>query len=389
MAPGQADGQHHAPSVPEWDWRSSILSACPGEPLDFEEHVPLAPLTTLRVGGPARLLVRPRTRPQLRATLAWARDRAIPWVILAGGSNVLVADAGFEGVVVQPCLRGIAGDARAPRVRVRVAAGEEWDAFVAEAVQRGWAGVECLAGIPGHVGATPVQNVGAYGQEVATSIVAVGAYDVLEDREVDIEAGDCGFGYRHSRFKAEHPRRHVITSVTFELEAGGSPTVRYRELEELLASRGRAHAPSLAEVREAVLALRRRKSMVVDEADPDSRSAGSFFVNPVLSQPELDALVAGARARGALAPTAVPPAFPAGPGEVKLSAAWLIEQSGFHRGHGAGPVGLSRHHALALVTREGATARDVRALAQAIQSAVRARFGVDLAPEPVFVGEDS
>lgn len=359
------------------------------EPEQVLENAPLAPLTSLRVGGPARLLVHARSANQVRAALTWARQEHVPWLVLGGGSNVVVSDEGFPGLVLQPRLQGVTVAESAAGGVVRVAAGEEWDGFVATCVERGWAGVECLAGIPGHVGATPVQNVGAYGQEVADCILAVRAYDTREDRFIEFPASECGFAYRHSRFKAEAPRRHVLLEVTFRLRAGGSPTIRYRELEKMLESRLAGAEPSLGDVRDAVLDLRRRKSMIVDEADPDSRSAGSFFVNPVLDMAAFEALAARARALGHLEAHETPPHFPAGPDRVKLSAAWLIERSGFPRGSSEGPVGLSRHHALAVVNRGGATAREVLAFASRIRAAVRSGFGVELTPEPVLVGPSS
>ena len=345
-----------------------------GLPASVQEEVPLAPLTSLGVGGSARVLVRARTVAQARGAIAWARGAGLPWQVLGGGSNVVVADAGFPGLVLQVGLTGMSEEAGL----VRVAAGEDWDGFVAACIQRGWAGLECLAGIPGWVGATPVQNVGAYGQEVADSIVSVTAYDAQEDRVVEVPASECGFAYRQSRFKAESPCRHVILAVTFTLVPGGPPTIRYHELEKSLPS----PTPTLAEARETVLALRRRKSMVVDAADPDSRSAGSFFTNPVVDAATFDAVVARAQAQGHEAP----PHFATAEGRIKLPAAWLIERAGFPRGMVEGPVGLSRHHALAIVNRGGATAADVLALAARICATVHSVFGVTLFREPVLVG---
>jgi UDP-N-acetylmuramate dehydrogenase len=319
--------------------------------------VELSELTTLRLGGPAGALVEARSDAEL---VEAARDAAL---VLAGGSNVVVADDGVPGTVVRVLTRGVERDG----ARLTVAAGEDWDALVAMCVAEGLQGFECLSGIPGTVGATPIQNVGAYGQEVAETVESVRVLDRATGRVEDMSAADCGFVYRGSVFKY-HDRR-VVLSVTFVLREGAmSGPLRYAELARALDVPIGGSAP-LAEVRDAVLALRRRKGMVIDAADPDSVSAGSFFTNPVL-----ETAPAGA------------PAWPEPDGRVKTSAAWLIEQAGFHRGYGNGRIGISSKHTLALVNRGGGTTEELMALAREIAGGVRDRFGIELHPEPVLVG---
>jgi UDP-N-acetylmuramate dehydrogenase len=325
--------------------------------------------TTLRVGGPARAFVTARSEDEIVAAVRAAEP---PVLVLAGGSNLLVADAGFDGTVVHVASRGVLRDGS----RLTVAAGEPWDDVVALAVRDGLAGIECLSGIPGSTGATPIQNVGAYGQEVAETITSVRVFDRETDAVVDLAAADCGFGYRASRFK--YRDRHVVLSVTFELsESGDGQPVRYAELARALGVELGERAP-LADVRAAVLRLRRGKGMVVAGDDPDSVSAGSFFTNPILSLEDFEALQARA--------PEPPPAWPESDGRVKTSAAWLIQRAGFDRGYGDGTAGISSKHTLALVNRGGASAADLVALAREIRDSVAEQFGVRLHPEPVLVG---
>lgn len=331
----------------------------------------LAPLTTLRLGGPARRLVEAETEAELVAAV---RDAEPPVLILAGGSNVVIADAGVPGTVVRVATRGVERDGQ----RLRVAAGEPWDPLVAACVEQGLQGFECLAGIPGSTGATPIQNVGAYGQEVAETVESVRVLDRETGAVEDLPAAACGFVYRGSAFKRRD--RHVVLAVTFVMrEQPVSGPLRYAELARALDLPVGGTAP-LADVRDAVLALRRRKGMVIDPADPDSVSAGSFFTNPIL---DADAYAALAERLG---PDLRPPAFPEPDGRVKTSAAWLIERAGFHRGYGNGHVGISSKHTLALVNRGGASTAELMALAREIAAGVRERFGVRLVPEPVLVG---
>ncbi|WP_210439805.1 UDP-N-acetylmuramate dehydrogenase [Nocardioides xinjiangensis] len=347
---------------------------------DLRDH------TTLRLGGPAREWVRARTEAELVAAVADADASGTPVLVLGGGSNLVVADEGFDGRVVEVATTGVAADtdtcdvdalAQCGGVVLTVAAGEDWDALVARTVANGWAGVEALSGIPGSVGATPIQNVGAYGQDVSQTIARVRTWDRLERTQRTFAAADCGFGYRHSRFKAE-PGRHLVLEVTFQLRKGdlGEP-VRYAELARRLGVEPGQRAP-LAAVREAVLALRAGKGMVLDDADADTWSAGSFFTNPILTPQQAAALPDDA------------PRWEQPDGTVKSSAAWLIERAGFGRGHvseAAGErVGLSTKHTLALTNRGGATTDELLTLAREVRDGVRERFGVTLVNEPVTVG---
>jgi UDP-N-acetylmuramate dehydrogenase len=344
--------------------------------------VPLAELTTLRLGGPARRLVEAASDDEVLEAVAAADAASEPLLVMAGGSNLVVGDAGFEGTVLRIATGGLAREASGDRVRLAIAAGEPWDEVAAWAAAEGLAGVECLAGIPGSSGATPIQNVGAYGQEIAEVIAAVRAYD-REARAVrELVPAECRFGYRSSALRRS--ARYVVLGVTLELERSGvARPVRYAELARALDLPLGARPP-VATVREAVLALRRRKGMVIDPNDPDSVSAGSFFVNPVLSAErfaELEHRVAAAIGAGTR-----PPAWPEPGGAIKTSAAWLIERAGFQRGFGEGKAGISRKHTLALVNRGGASTAELIACARTICDGVRERFGVELAPEPTLVG---
>jgi len=342
------------------------------------ENVPLAPLCTMGVGGPARFFVEAANEAAVLAALRWAQERGVPLRVLGGGSNLVVADAGVDGLVVKIALRGVSSREAGGGLEVTAAAGEPWDALVAHAVERGWAGLECLSGIPGLVGATPIQNVGAYGQEVSQTVTAVRALDRRTGETVTRAREDCGFGYRSSRFKSGEPDRFIVLGVTYRLLPGGAPAVRYADVESDLARRGIAR-PSLADVRTSVLAIRRSKSMVLTPDDPNRRSCGSFFLNPVVDHATFErvSLAAGDPAM---------PRWRETDGRVKLSAAWLIEHAGLRRGEGPGPVALSTRHSLAIVCREGARAADVAAFARDIRARVEARFGVRLVPEPVFWG---
>jgi UDP-N-acetylmuramate dehydrogenase len=343
------------------------------------EHVPLAPLTTLRLGGPAARVLDLEREDEIAAAVAQAEAEGRPLLVLGGGSNLVVADEGFPGVVARIGWSGIDVRRDGERVVVDVAAGEDWDAFVARAVAEGWVGVECLSGIPGLAGATPVQNVGAYGQEVSDCVVSVRAYDRTARAFVTVPAAGCAFGYRASAFKRA-PDRHVVTRVTFAFDVaadGASAPIRYAELARALGVVEGGSAP-LERVRDTVRELRRGKGMVLDASDPEAVSAGSFFVNPVVDAARVAAVEERAGRK--------PPVFPAEGGRFKLAAAWLVEQAGFPKGWGDGPVGVSRKHALALVHRGGGTTRDLLSVARAIRDGVRVRFGVELEAEPVLVG---
>jgi UDP-N-acetylmuramate dehydrogenase len=344
----------------------------------------LSDYTTLRLGGPAGRLVEAVTEEAVLATVRECDAAGEPLLILAGGSNVVVADAGFPGTVLHLRTQGVRRADGGGKVVLTVQAGEEWDAFAARCAGEGLAGIECLSGIPGSVGATPIQNVGAYGQDVAETVVGVRAYDRAAGELVDLAPADCGFAYRSSAFKA-HPERWVVLEVAFALDRSqDSRPVRYVELARALGISVGGAAP-LAEVRAAVLALRRAKGMVLDPSDPDATSAGSFFTNPVLGGDAFAALER--RVAAQLGPEARPPRWPQPDGRVKTSAAWLIERAGFARGHGdPATVAISSKHSLALTNRGGGTTAQLVALAHEIAGGVRERFGVDLTPEPVFVG---
>ena len=350
-----------------------------------ESGVSLASLSTLGIGGPARHYVRVESAEAVLEAARWAKTRSLPLLVLGGGSNLVVSDEGFAGLVLHVAIRGVDARPTDGAVELTAGAGEAWDPLVARAVAEGWAGIECLSGIPGLVGATPMQNVGAYGQDVSETITRVRAADLTGGAIVDLAAAECGFGYRDSRFKREDRGRYVVLAVTYRLRPGGAPSVRYPDIERALAERGVA-SPALSDVRQAVIEVRRRKSMVIDPADPNHRSVGSFFMNPVVGPARAEQIEAGLRRDGTLAPADRMPSFPASDGRRKLSAAWLIERSGLARGHRRGNAGISTRHTLAIVNCGGATAREVVALAREIRDRVRERFGVTLVPEPVLVG---
>jgi UDP-N-acetylmuramate dehydrogenase len=343
-----------------------------------ERDVPLAPLSTLGVGGSAAWFGTARSTADVQRASEWCAMRSVPLFVLGGGSNLVVADDGFAGLALKVAIPGRAfTEVTDDAYEVRAGAGEPWDRLVADAVRRSLGGFECLSGIPGSVGGTPIQNVGAYGQEVADTIVTVEAYDRCAGTLVRLAAADCRFAYRMSRFKRDEPDRWVVCGVTFRLSPGAAP-VRYPDLIRYFDERG-ISTPQSSDIRQAVLTIRARKGMVVDPDDPDSRSVGSFFMNPILTAAQRDEV---SRRAGEPAP-----AYPAGDG-VKMPAAWLIERAGFPRGSADGRVGTSGKHPLAIVNRGGASARDVVRFALAIKQRVLDRFGVRLRPEPVFLGFD-
>jgi UDP-N-acetylmuramate dehydrogenase len=351
----------------------------------MEENKPLAPYTTFGIGGPARWFVEAASEDEIVEATAWARERGLAPFVLGGGSNLLVADAGFDGLVLRVGLRGISidaagsdGEASSERV-YRVAAGEDWDGFVQRTVHDNCAGVECLAGIPGTVGGTPVQNVGAYGQEVASTIERVRAFDLIEQCFVELSAAECGFAYRRSRFNSTGGGRYIVTRVDYRLTLGGAPTLSYAELQRAMQDAAQEGKPqSLVDVARLVRRIRLGKGMLLVDGDPDCRSAGSFFKNPVVSLEKARRIVAVSGEK--------PPRFPAGTGLVKLPAAWLIEHAGFTKGYVMGAAGISSRHTLALINLGGASAQDLLALGREISVAVEARFGVHLEMEPVLVG---
>lgn len=345
---------------------------------------PLAPLTTMRVGGPARRLAVADTTDELVDTVREVDDAEEALLVLSGGSNVVISDDGFPGTVCRIATSGIEVErSDADAVQVRVAAGEVWDDVVARAVAEDWSGIECLSGIPGLTGATPVQNVGAYGQDVAQTITEVRVYDRAEQQVRAMSTEECRFTYRHSLFKASG--RYVVLDVVFRLERSGlSQPISYADLAVGLGAEKGDRVP-LAEAREGVLAQRRRRGMVLEEADHDTWSCGSFFTNPQLDHVQLTELLR--RSAALLGPDVVPPQFPGANGSTKTSAAWLIDRAGFGKGYRMpGPAALSTKHTLAITNRGSATARDIADLAREVRDGVRERFGVTLVNEPVFVG---
>lgn len=343
----------------------------------------LAELTTLRLGGPAQELIEVETAEELIEMVREGDSEGVSPLLVAGGSNLVIADEGYPGTALLIATRGISVESAGEgATRLRVAAGEPWDELVARTVGEGLSGIECLSGIPGSTGATPIQNVGAYGQEVAQTLITVRAYDRASGETFELGREDCGFGYRTSAFKRS--RRHLILEVTLELEVSDlSRPIAYAQLADALDLDVGEQAP-LAEVREAVLELRRSKGMVLDPEDPDSVSAGSFFTNPILSSAEFEAV--RERAAHELGEAAVPPSWAEEGGRIKTSAAWLIERAGYGRGYGSGRAGISSKHSLALINRGGASTAELLAVARELRDGVRGRFGVSLEVEPTLVG---
>lgn len=343
--------------------------------------VDLAPFTTLRLGGPARTFVDATDSASAVRAVRAADAADEPLLLLAGGSNLVIADSGFDGTVVRLATRGVEIDGAGV---LHAAAGEDWEAVVARAVEAGYGGLECLSGIPGSVGATPVQNVGAYGVELSDMLLDVQLYDRDSGRTRTVPATELGLGYRTSMLKGTDAA--VVLAVRLALRPDGlSAPIRYAELARALDVDSGARVPATA-AREAVLALRRGKGMVLDPVDHDTWSAGSFFTNPLLHRGEVAQVLQ--RIHDRVGGDAVVPQYPGGPGYTKLSAAWLIERAGFGRGH-AGPggrVALSDKHTLALSNRGSASTGDLLALAREVRDGVRSCFGVTLRPEPVLVG---
>ena len=343
----------------------------------IRENVRLAPYTTLRIGGIARYFADIDHEEQLREALHFAQSHKLPTFVLGSGSNVLFADSGFAGVILHPVNKGIAFQKpNKDLALVTVAAGEDWDRFVEQCVARALAGLECLSGIPGLVGATPIQNVGAYGQEVSETIVSVRAFDRRQNHVVELTNEECQFSYRASLFNTTERDRYFVLAVTYKLKPHGAPTLAYADLQKLFAQH--KQPPTLEEVRAAVLAIRMSKGMLIVPNDPDCQSVGSFFKNPMVAPEQLAQVEAAA--------SEFVPRFPAANGQVKIPAAWLIEKAGFHKGYECGRVGISSKHTLALINRSNATARELVALVRQIQQQVQARFGIALVPEPVWVG---
>jgi len=347
--------------------------------MTIQENVPLAPLTTLQVGGPARYFAEAASEDDVRGAVDFARTKGLSLFVLGGGSNLLVADSGWPGLALKISIGGITQQEAGGAVIYEVGAGVDWDEFVARAVTENCAGVECLSGIPGSIGGTPVQNVGAYGQEVSETIESVRAFDLKHGKALVLPSEACGFRYRTSIFNTTERRRYIISRVTYRLTPGGSPSLKYADLQKHFAGAG--NPPSLAQVRTAVRQIRQSKGMLIIPGDPDCRSAGSFFKNPVLSENQFHHLSRRAESQGLKIPS-----YPALDAQRKVSAAWLVEHSGFAKGFTMGAAGISRKHALALINTGNARAADVVRLKEAIQHGVEVGWGILLEPEPVFVG---
>jgi UDP-N-acetylmuramate dehydrogenase len=345
----------------------------------IRENVPLAPYTTLQVGGPARYFIDARSEAEILDALSHAHDHSLEVLVLGGGSNLVVSDAGWPGLVLKIAVRGIASESQNGKRIFTAGAGEDWDKLVAESIVQNCAGIECMSGIPGTVGGTPVQNVGAYGQEVAETITSVRVIESSTGKTRDMSSAECGFAYRTSVFNSSAKGRYIVTRVCYALAPGGTPRVEYADLKRYFASSN--SAPDLGRVREAVRSIRASKAMLISPNDDDSRSAGSFFKNPIISPAEYERIASLPICR-----EQKPPQFVAPDGQVKVSAAWLVEHSGFAKGYTAGRVGISRKHSLAIVNRGAATAAEVVALKNKVQEAVSKVFGIELNPEPVFVG---
>jgi UDP-N-acetylmuramate dehydrogenase len=346
--------------------------------LNIQENVALAPLTTFKVGGAARYFADCSSEPEVQKAVAHVTRHNLPLFVLGGGSNLVIADEGWPGLVLKVSIKGIEETARG---FFRVGAGEDWDSLVTHTVRENYAGIECLSGIPGSVGGSPVQNVGAYGQEVAETLLYVRVLEVGTGKIIELSKAECGFSYRNSIFNSTQRGRYIVLWVAYQLERDGEARIEYADLKAYFARS--SIPPTLQQVRDAVRTIRQRKAMLIVEGDEDCRSAGSFFKNPLLTPADADRVDALARER---VPEKILPRYPGQNGLVKLPAAWLVEQAGFRKGYTRGPVGISRKHSLAIVNRGGATARDIMALKDEVQKRVLEIWGIQLQPEPVLVG---
>jgi UDP-N-acetylmuramate dehydrogenase len=359
----------------------------PPRVLHLQENIPLAPYTTFRIGGPARFFCEVATGEELLEAVTFARERNLPIFVLGGGSNLLVTDRGFDGLVLRVKIEGcvtIGGGYRDDRPKQTsltydVPGGMDWDAFVLKVAEADITGIECLAGIPGLVGGAPIQNIGAYGQEVSTSILWVRVLDLETLKFVSLTAEHCGFAYRRSIFNTTHRNRYIVISVTFRFDLDATPSLRYADLKEYFSNR--ASAPKPIEIYHAVRNIRQGKGMLIVEGEADCRSAGSFFKNPVVPTSVLEDI-----ASTLTLPADKIPHWTAGENLVKLPAAWLLEHAGFVKGFHLGEAGISSRHTLALINRGHATFADISALRDTIQREVVRRFGIQLEQEPVQVG---
>jgi UDP-N-acetylmuramate dehydrogenase len=363
-------------------WRDAdgkVADAVISFPVQILRDIPLAPYTTLQVGGPARYFVEAHDETDVLEALAYAREHSLEVFVLGGGSNLLVSDAGWPGLVLKISITGIEAVQKNGNVLFTAGAGEDWDSLVARSVEQNCAGIECMSGIPGTVGGTPVQNVGAYGQEVAETITSVRVIDATSGEVRRMTTSECGFLYRTSIFNTSQKGRYIVTHVSYALWPGRAPRVEYADLKRYFASS--SSNPTLLQVREAVREIRASKAMLITQDDENSRSAGSFFKNPIISPAEYQRIASLPQSRDQQ-----PPKYPAPGGQVKISAAWLVERAGFHKGFGNGRVGISSKHTLAIVNRGGATATEIAQFKNKVQEGVFSVFGVQLHPEPVFVG---
>jgi UDP-N-acetylmuramate dehydrogenase len=349
--------------------------------LAIQENVPLAGFNTFGVGGPAHRFVEVATQEEAAQALAFASEHQLQFFVLGGGSNLLVSDSGFPGLVIMNRIKGFSVVGDGGSVLVTAGGGEDWQEFTDRCVAEGWQGIECLAGIPGTVGASPVQNIGAYGQEVAQTIVQVEALETATGNVVRFEKAQCAFGYRSSIFNSTEAGRHLITGVTFRLVPGAAPHIAYRELEERLVAKP---APTLDDLRDAVLSIREGKGLIIREGFDSFKSAGSFFKNPIVTLDEYERIARVVEEAGGFANWA----WPMEPGEVKISAACLIQCAGFLRGHRKGAAGISPRHTLIMVNYGGASAHEIIAFAAEVRQRVFERFGVPLLPEVRMVGFD-
>jgi UDP-N-acetylmuramate dehydrogenase len=350
--------------------------------LRTQENIPLAPLTTFKVGGPARYFVEAHSEHEVSEAVAYALARKLPLFVLGGGSNLVVSDDGWPGLVLRVSLAGVEFEGDRQKMLFHASAGENWDSLVALAVSKNCGGIECLSGIPGAVGGTPVQNVGAYGQEVSEAITRVRTLEIATGLVLNLSNADCGFSYRSSIFNGTRQGEFIVLEVSYRLCRNGGPRIEYADVKNFFAATNLEN-PTLQQVRDAVRSIRQSKAMLLVEGDQDCRSAGSFFKNPIVSTAEADRIQALAEKR---VPGKSLPRYPAANGQVKLAAAWLVEHSGFAKGYSLGSVGISHKHTLAIVNRGGATAKDILALKDEIEKKVFDAWGVRLQPEPVFVG---
>jgi UDP-N-acetylmuramate dehydrogenase len=350
--------------------------------LRTQENIPLAPLTTFNVGGPARYFIDAHSEHEVSEAVAFAFARKLPLFVLGGGSNLVISDSGWPGLVLKVSLAGVEFEGDRQKMLFHAGAGENWDSLVALAVRKNCGGIECLSGIPGTIGGTPVQNVGAYGQEVSQTITRVHALEIATGKLMELSNSDCGFSYRSSIFNGARRNQFIVLEVSYRLCRNAEPKIEYADVKTLFAATN-SEKPTLQQVRDAVRSIRQSKAMLLVQGDEDCRSAGSFFKNPIVTTAEADRIQSLAEQR---APGKTMPRYPAADGQVKLAAAWLVEQSGFSKGYSTGAVGISRKHTLAIVNRGGATAKEILALKDRIEKEVFDIWGISLQPEPVFVG---